>query len=96
MLVNFGKCKCLHLGHWNLDANNKMGFTVLGTTVREKKYTINADMTVSYQCGIAVSSCNQIIGLIRRIINYQKKLTNYTSLKKQLVGLIKNTVYKLG
>ena len=30
-----GKCKCLHTGHGNLDVNNKMGDTVLGTTVTE-------------------------------------------------------------
>ena len=33
MLLNFGKCKCLHTGHGNLDVNYKMGDTVLGTTV---------------------------------------------------------------
>ena len=35
MLLNFGKCKCLHTGHGNLDVNYKMGDTVLGTTVTE-------------------------------------------------------------
>ena len=52
MLFNFGKCKCLHTGHGNLDVNNKMGDTVLGTTVKEKDLgvTINADMKVSEQC----------------------------------------------
>ena len=28
MLLNFGKCKCLHTGHGNLDVNYKMGDTV--------------------------------------------------------------------
>ena len=36
MLFNFGKCKCLHTGHRNLNVNYKMGDTVLGTTVKEK------------------------------------------------------------
>ena len=36
MLFSFGKCKCLHTGHGNLDVNYKMGYTVLGTTVKEK------------------------------------------------------------
>ena len=36
MLFNFGKCKCLHAGHGNLDINYNMGDTVLGTTVKEK------------------------------------------------------------
>ena len=34
MLFNFGKCKCLHTGHGNLDVSYKMGETVLGTTVK--------------------------------------------------------------
>ena len=37
MLFNFGKCKCLHTGHGNLDVNYKMGDTILGTTVKEKE-----------------------------------------------------------
>ena len=36
MLLNFGKCKCLHTGHGNLDINYNMGDTVLGTTVKRK------------------------------------------------------------
>ena len=35
-LFNFGKCKCLHTGHGNLDINYNMGGIVLGTTVKEK------------------------------------------------------------
>ena len=48
MLLNFGKCKCLHTGHGNLDVSYEMGDTVLGTTVKEKdlKVTIIADMKV--------------------------------------------------
>ena len=35
MLFNFGKCKCLHTEHGNLDVNYKLGDTVLGTTVNK-------------------------------------------------------------
>ena len=75
MLFNFGKCKCLHTGHGNLNVNYKMGATVLGTTVKEKDLgvTISADMKVSEQCGIAASKGNQILGLIRRNIIYKGK-----------------------
>ena len=63
MLFNFGKCKCLHTGHGNLDVNYKMGDTVLGTTVKEKHLGItSADMKVSEQYGIAASKGNQILG----------------------------------
>ena len=49
MLFNFGKCKCLYTGHGNFDVNNKMGDTVLGTTIKENDFgvTISADMKVS-------------------------------------------------
>ena len=75
MLFNFGKCKCLHTGHGNLNVNYKMGDTVLGTTVKEKDLgvTVSADMKVSEQCGIAASKGNQILGLIRRNITYKGK-----------------------
>ena len=75
MLFNFGKCKCLHTGHGNLNVNYKMGDTVLGTTVKEKDLgvTISADMKVSEQCGIAASKGNQILGLIKRNITYKGK-----------------------
>ena len=75
MLFNFGKCKCLHTGHRNLNVNYKMGDIVLCTTVKEKDLgvTISADMKVSEQCGIAASKGNQILGLIRRNITYKGK-----------------------
>ena len=75
MLLNFGKCKCVHTGHGNLDVNGGMGDTVLGTIVKEKDLgvTISADMKVSEECGIAASKGNQIIGLIRRTITYKEK-----------------------
>ena len=75
MLLNFGKCKCLHTGHGNLNVNYKMGASVLGTMVKEKDLgvTISADMKVSEQCGIAASKGNQILGLIRRNITYKGK-----------------------
>ena len=36
MPLNFGKRKCLHTGHGNLDVNYTMGDTALVTTVKEK------------------------------------------------------------
>ena len=71
-MANLGKCKCLLT---YLDANNKIGYTVLGTT--KENYlgvAIIAEMKVSEQCGIAASKGNQIIGLIRRNIIYKKKM----------------------
>ena len=80
MLLNFGKCKCLHTRHWKLYINYNMGDTVLSTIVKENDLgiTISADMKVSEQCGIAASKGNKILGLIRRNITYKEK-DNYTS-----------------
>ena len=75
MLFNYGKCKCLHTGHGNEDAQYTMGDTVLNTTIKEKDLglTISADMKVSGQCAIAAAKGNQILGLIRRNIVYKEK-----------------------
>ena len=75
MLLNFGKCKCIHTGHGNMDEEYKMGDAVLGRTTQEKDLgvTFSADMNVSEQCGIAASQENQILGLIRRTITYKEK-----------------------
>ena len=75
MLLNFGKCKCIHIGHGNMDEEYKMGVAVLGRTTQEKNLgvTFSADMKVSEQCGIAASKRNQIIWLVRRTIMYKEK-----------------------
>ena len=75
MLLNFGKCKCIHIGHGNMDEEYKMGDTVLGRTTQEKDLgvTFSADMKVSEQFRIAASKGNQILWLIRRTIMYKEK-----------------------
>ena len=75
MLLNFGKCNCVHIGHGNIDEEYKMGNVVLGRTTQEKDLCVkfSADMKVSEQCGIAASKGNQILRLIRRTINYKEK-----------------------
>ena len=74
MLFNCGKCKCLHPGHGNEDAQYAMGDTVLNTTVHENDLglTISAYMKVSEQCVIAAAKGNQILGFIRRNIVHTK------------------------
>ena len=63
MLFNFGKGKCIHIEHGNMDEDYKMGDAVLGRTTQEKHLgvTFSADMKVSKQCRIATSKGNQII-----------------------------------
>ena len=75
MVFNFGKCKCIHIGHGNMGEEYKMGDAVLDRTTQEKNLgvTFSADMKVSEQCGIAASKGNHILGLIRRTITYKEK-----------------------
>ena len=75
MLLNFGKCKCMHIGHGNMDEEYKMRDAVLGRTTQEKELgvTFSADMKVSEQCGIAASKGNQMLRLIRITIMYKEK-----------------------
>ena len=75
MLLNFGKCKCIYIGHGNMDEEFKMGDAVLGRTTQEKdlRLTFSDDMNISEQCGIAASKGNQISWLIRRTIAYKEK-----------------------
>ena len=53
MLLNFVKCKCIRIGHGNMDEEYKMGDAVLGRTTQEKDLgvTFSADMKISEQCG---------------------------------------------
>ena len=57
MLLHFVKCKCIHIGHGNMDKEYKMGDTVLSRTTQEKDLgvTFSADMKVSENCRIAAS-----------------------------------------
>ena len=82
MLLNFGKFKCLHTEHGNEDVRYIMGGAVLNIIVKEKELglTLNADMKISEQCGIAVWKGNQILGIIRRNIIY-KETTNNTAVQ---------------
>ena len=75
MLFNFGKCKCIHIGHGNMDEEYKIGAAVQDRTTQEHYLgvTFSADMKVSEQCGIAASKGNQIVGIIRRTIMYKEK-----------------------
>ena len=63
MLFNFSKCKCIHLGHGNVNREYFMGDTMLGTSVKEKGLgvTVSADMTVSEQCGLTAAVSQAIL-----------------------------------
>ena len=65
----------------NIIINYLMNNTVLLSTEREKDVggIVSSDMKVSEQCGIAARKENQILGLVRRNIEYRdKRLLNTT------------------
>ena len=74
MLFNFGKCKCLHTGHGNVDVSFEMGDSVLGTTVKgmDLGVTENVDMKVLKQCGIAASLGIHIVSRLGEIQHTRK------------------------
>ena len=67
-VIQFGKCKCIHIGHGNMDEEYKMRDAVLGRTTQENDLGVifSADMKVSEQRWIAALKGNQILGLIWR------------------------------
>ena len=58
-----------------MDEEYKMGDAVLGRTTQGKDLgvTFGADKNVLEQCGIAASTGNQILRIIRRTIMYKEK-----------------------
>ena len=54
MLFNFGKYKCIHKGHGNMNEEYKIVGAVLSRTTQEKDLgvTFSADMKVAEQCGL--------------------------------------------
>ena len=73
MLFNVERCKCIHIGHGNMDDEYKMGDAILGRTTNEKALGVTFSADMEEQCGIALSIGNQIIALIRRTITYIEK-----------------------
>ena len=67
MLFNFGKCKCIHIGHGNMDEEYKMGDAVLGTqekdTHRPLSGTAGALWTlhVCWCSDMTTNICEQIV-----------------------------------
>ena len=52
MLLNFGKCKYIHIGHGNMDEEYKIGDVVLSRTTQEKDLgvTFSADIRAMWDC----------------------------------------------
>ena len=78
MLLNLGKCKCLHTadtGQWNLNVNYKMGDIVLSINVKEKDLGIIISAATIFKRSVALQLQRVIkfLGVIRSIITYKEK-----------------------
>ena len=40
ILFNFGKCKCIHLGHGNVNKEYFMGDAILGISVQKRTWAL--------------------------------------------------------
>ena len=89
MLKHFGKCKCLHVRHENMNEDYNMGDAVLGRTTQEQDIRVifSADMKVSRQRGIASSKGNQILGLITKLSHVVQCLPKKILVHYQLLML---------
>ena len=57
MLLNFGKCKCIHIGHGNMDEECKMGDAVIGRTTQDLSYESRL-----LQCGLTTLETRRLRG----------------------------------
>ena len=62
MLFNFGKCKCIHIVHGNMDEEYEMGDAVLGRTTLEN----NLGVTFSGE----MKACSNVGLLLQKEIKY--------------------------
>ena len=62
MLLNFGKCKCIYIGHGNMDEEYKMGDAVLGRTTQEKDLRNLSYESCLLQCGLTTLETRRLRG----------------------------------
>ena len=75
MLFNIDKCKVMHLGHTNLNAEYSLGGKVLESVDAEQDLgvIIQNDLKVSQQCSKVVKTANKILGMIYRTFQYKSE-----------------------
>ena len=80
MSFNTDKCKVLHIGYRNEEANYLMDGCQLKTTDRETDLgvTITSNLKPSQQCSEVVKKANKLVGFIGRSIEYKSKATIVT------------------
>jgi len=80
LLFHPDKCHIVHFGKSNIRHNYHMGDMLLGTTEEEKDLGVVTDnkLRFSKHCDKIVTSCNKILGIMRRNISHiDKTVFNY-------------------
>ena len=86
MLFNVGKCKCIHIGYGNKNHTYRLGDQEIVNEHQERDLGVKINETLSPSAHIAdiVKKANQVMGSIRRTIEYKNK-NNIVCLYKSLV-----------
>lgn len=86
MLLNADKCKCLHIGHNNIEHQYMLGGIIIESTEQEKDLgvIIQKNLDVSCQVAETVKRANRLLGMIKRIYTDKSK-ENILPLYKSLV-----------
>ena len=68
MLFNVDKCKVMHFGYKNINAEYSMGGNILDVVKEERDLgvIVQSDLKVSQQCSNSVKTANKILGMINR------------------------------
>jgi len=75
MSFNTDKCTVMHMGKNNIEAEYKMGSSVIKKSKQERDLGVIIDSTgkSSEQCVLAVKKANSILGMIKRNIHFKSK-----------------------
>ena len=86
MLFNYDKCKVIHFGKNNVNADYVLGGNILEAVnfERDLGVVIQNDLKVTEQCTKVVKTANKILGMINRTISFKTK-DNIVRLYKSLL-----------
>ena len=86
MSFNTSKCKCLHIGYNNNEANYSIGGEVVDNVSSERDLGVLIDnsLSSSKHCAKAVATANKVLGMINRTYSCKSK-ENILCLYKSLV-----------
>ena len=100
MFFNVDKCKVLHIGNRNVQANYTMNGKQLAKVEQEKDLgvVISSDLKPSKQCSEVVKTANKLIGFIGRSFEFRTEeiiLNLYNALVRPHSGVLRAVLVPL-